>query len=69
MTLQSEDLGERYRYDKVLKLQQDMEKELIKYEAVYKKYKKGDKICTAVSVTSSFVGTVCSTSAVAWQQR
>ena len=42
-----------------------MEKELIKYETVYKKYKKGDKICTAVSVTSSFVGTACSTSAVA----
>ena len=65
LDLQSEDLGERYRCDKVLKLQQDMEKELIKNEAVYKKYKKGDKICTAVRVTSSFVGTVCSTAAVA----
>ena len=57
---------DKYRYDKILKLQEDMEKEVIKYETVYKNIKKkGDKICTAISVTSNFVGTACSTSAVA----
>ena len=30
-----------------------------------KSIKKGNNICTAVSVTSSFIGTACSTSAVA----
>ena len=34
------EMGDKYRYDKVLKLQQDMEKELIKYETVYENYKK-----------------------------
>ena len=44
------DLDDKYRYDKMLKLQQDMEKELIKYETVYTKYKKCDKICTELAL-------------------
>lgn len=56
--------SDEWRYDEVLKLQKEMEKELIKYETVYNKYKKGDKICTAITVTSNFIGTACSTSAI-----
>ena len=41
---QSPVVGDEWRYDKILKLQQDMKKELIKYETVYKRYKKGDNL-------------------------
>ena len=56
---------DKYRYDRILELQSEMKNEKNKYEMIYKKYKKGEKICTGVSVGSNFIGTSCSTSAVA----
>ena len=39
----STDNFDRYRYENILTLQRGLEKELVKYEMVYKEYKKGDK--------------------------
>ena len=50
--------NDKYRYDKIIALQKEMENEK-------QKYKRGNKICTGINLGSSFIGTVCSTSAVA----
>ena len=51
--------NEKYRYDKVQELHKQMETEKNKYDLVCKKYKKGSKICTGLSVAANFVGSAC----------
>ena len=51
--------------DRILSLGKDMKEEQMKYEGVYKKYRKVNRICTGVNITSNLLATASGGSAVA----
>ena len=51
--------------DRILTLGKDMKEEQMKYEGVYKKYRKVNRICTGVNITSNLLATASGGSAVA----
>ena len=55
---------DKYRYDYIMNLHKGVKEDELKYERTYKKYRKANRVCTGIGISSNFIATSTSLSAI-----
>ena len=65
VVVKQSDINTNSKYDRIVNLCEAIKEEQVKYEGVYKKYRKGNRICTGLAIGSNFLATASGSSALA----